>query len=172
MSYLIWPLLLLAIGLILLVTEAFLPSGGVIGLLAVGCLGVSLYQAFTVPDAPYLGWKFLAAELLLIPVALVVAVHLWPRTPLARRIILPPPTPEEVEPAASRHRLDHLVGEFGRALTPLRPSGLVDFDGRRLDGLAEEDLIPAGTLVRAVRIHSGVLVVRKVEDDALRSVDV
>jgi membrane-bound ClpP family serine protease len=172
MSYLIWPLLLLVIGLILLVTEAFIPSGGIIGLLAVGCLGVSLYQAFTVPDAPYLGWKFLAAELLLIPVALVVAVQLWPRTPLARRIILPPPTPEEVESAAPRHRLDHLVGEFGRALTPLRPSGLVDFDGRRLDGLAEDAMIPAGALVRAVRIHSGVLVVRKAEDDALRTVDV
>ncbi len=28
MSYLLWPLILLAIGLILLVTEAFIPSGG------------------------------------------------------------------------------------------------------------------------------------------------
>jgi membrane-bound ClpP family serine protease len=172
MTYLLWPLVLLAVGLILLVTEAFIPSGGLIGLLAIGCLGVSLYQAFNVPEAPYLGWKFLAAEILLIPAALMVAVQLWPRTPLARRMFLTPPTPEEVQAAPPRHRLDHLIGEFGRALTPMRPSGLVDFDGHRLDGLAEDELIPAGSLIRAVRVHSGVLVVRKAEDDALRSVDV
>jgi membrane-bound ClpP family serine protease len=172
MSYLIWPLLLLAIGLLLLITEAFIPSGGLIGLLALGCFGVSLYQAFTVPEAPYLGWKFLVADVLLIPMALMVAVQIWPKTPLAKRIFLRPPTPEEVDIGPPRHRLDHLVGEFGRALTPLRPSGLVDFDGRRLDGLAEDELIPAGSLVRAVRIHAGVLVVRRAEDDALGSVDV
>lgn len=171
MSYLLWPLLLLAIGLILLVTEAFIPSGGLIGLLALGCLGVSLYQAFTVPEAPYLGWKFLAAELILIPAAMVLAIQLWPKTPLAKRIFLVPPTPEEFEDSAPRHRLDHLLGEFGRALTPLRPSGLVDFDGRRLDALAEEGLIPTGALVRAVRVQSGVLVVRKAEGESLPGVE-
>jgi membrane-bound ClpP family serine protease len=172
MSYLTWPLLLLAFGLILLVTEAFIPSGGLIGLLALGFLGLSLYLAFTIPDAPYLGWKFLAADLILIPVAMVVAIHLWPRTPLARRIFLAAPTPEEFDTATPKHRLDHLIGEFGRALTPMRPSGMVDFDGRRLDGLAEEGLIPAGALVRAIRIQSGVLIVRKAEDQALESIEV
>ncbi len=172
MSYLAWPLLLLALGLLLLITEAFLPSGGLIGLLAVGCLGVSLYQAFSVPEAPYLGWKFLIADLVLIPAAMVFAIQLWPKTPLARRIFLPPPAPEDVEVSHSRARLDHLLGEFGRALTPLRPSGLVDFDGRRLDGLSEEGLIPAGALIRAVRVQSGVLVVRQAEDNSLKSIPV
>jgi membrane-bound ClpP family serine protease len=172
MTYLTWPLLLLAFGLILLITEAFLPSGGLIGLLAAGCLILSLYQAFTVPEAPSLGWKFLVAELVLIPAAMVVAIQLWPRTPLARRIFLTPPAPEEFDTAVPKHRLDHLIGEFGRALSPLRPSGMVDFDGRRLDGLAEEGLIPAGALVRAIRIQSGVLVVRKAENDSLKSVEI
>jgi len=172
MSYLAWPLLLLALGLILLVSEAFLPSGGLIGLLAIGCLGVSLYQAFSVPEAPYLGWKFLIADLVLIPAAMVFAIQLWPKTPLARRIFLPPPAPEDVEVSHSRARLDHLLGEFGRALTPLRPSGLVDFDGRRLDALSEEGLIPAGALIRAVRVQSGVLVVRQAEDNSLKSIPV
>jgi membrane-bound serine protease (ClpP class) len=60
-----------------------------------------------------------------------------------------------------------LIGQFGRAVTPLRPSGLVDFDGRRLDGLSEEGLIPAGTLVRAVRVRGGELVVRTATDPSL-----
>ena len=171
MSYLTWPLLLLAIGLILLITEAFIPSGGLIGVLAIGCLVVSLYQAFSIPEDPSLGWKFLAAEIVLIPGAAMLAVYLWPRTPLAKRIFLPPPAPEDMDTAHSRVRLDHLLGEFGRALTPLRPSGNVDFDGRRLEARAEEGLIEAGSLVRAVRVQSGVLIVRKADDTALAGFD-
>ena len=159
------------IGLILLVTEAFLPSGGLIGVLAVGCLVVSLYQAFNVPNEPYLGWKFVVADLVLIPAAMIVAVQLWPRTPLAKYIFLRPPALEDLDIAHSNHRLDHLIGEYGRALTPLRPSGSVDFDGRRLEGRAEEGWIPAGALVRALRTQSGVLVVRKAEDDALTTIE-
>jgi len=36
----------LALGLILLIAEVFVPSGGLIGLLAVCCVCVSLWQAF------------------------------------------------------------------------------------------------------------------------------
>ena len=86
-----------------------------------------------------LGLKFLLADFVLLPLAL----RRWRstsgrKTPLAKRVFLKPPDPEEIEVSHSSQRLDHLVGQFGRALTPLRPSGLVDFDGRRLDGLSEE----------------------------------
>ncbi len=81
---------------------------------------------------------FLLADFLLMPMVAAAGIYLWPKTPLARRVLLKPPTPEEIEASHSGQRLDHLIGQLGRALTPLRPSGMVDFDGRRLDGLAEE----------------------------------
>jgi membrane-bound ClpP family serine protease len=165
MSTLAWPLLLLALGLLLLIAELFIPSGGLIGFLALCCLVLSLGRAFLV--SVDLGLKFLLADCLLLPIAMVVAVHLWPRTPLARRVFLARPAPEEIERSHSSQGLDHLIGQLGRALTPLRPSGLVDFDGRRLDGLAEEGLIPAGALILAVRIRSGQLVVRLAPDPPL-----
>ncbi len=158
MSTLAWPLLLLAFGLLLLIAEVFIPSGGLIGLLAVCCLILSLWQAFSQSTA--LGVRFLAADFLLMPVVLALAVYLWPKTPLAKRAFLRPPAPEEIDVAHSSQRLDHLIGQFGRALTPLRPSGLVDFDGRRLDALSEDGLIPSGALVRAVRVRGGQLIVR------------
>lgn len=167
MNTLIWPILLLVFGLVLLIAEVFVPSGGLIGLLAAGLLVVSLYQAFA--QTAY-GWYFLLADFLLLPLALVFAVYLWPRTPMARKVFLAPPDPEEMSVAHSGGRLDHLIGQFGRALTPLRPSGLVDFDGRRLDGLSEDGLIPSGALVRAVRVQSGQLVVRLATEEALGSI--
>jgi membrane-bound ClpP family serine protease len=162
MSTLAWPLLILALGLILLIAEVFVPSGGLIGLLAVCCVAISLWQAFH--QSYDLGIKFLLADFLLAPLALTLAVYVWPKTPFARRVFLKPPEPEEIEVSHSGQRLDHLVGEFGRALTPLRPSGMVDFDGRRLDGLSEEGLIPAGSLVQAVRVRSGQIIVRAAPD--------
>jgi membrane-bound ClpP family serine protease len=125
-----------------------------------------------VPEAPGLGWKFAVAELLLIPAAMSYAIYLWPKTPLAKRIFLKPPNAEELSTTSERPRLDHLIGEFGRALTPLRPSGSVDFEGRRIDAMSEDGLIASGSMVKAVRVHSGVLIVRRLDEDALKSFDV
>jgi len=161
---LVWPTMCLAVGLFLLIAEVFIPSGGLIGLLAVGLLGVSLYLGFT--TTPH-GLKFVMAIGLLLPLTLAAAVHLWPRSPLAKYIFLTPPTAEESAPEVRGVVLEHLLGQFGRALTPLRPSGLVDFEGKRLDGFSEEGLIPAGALVRAVRVRSGQLVVRAASDKSL-----
>jgi membrane-bound ClpP family serine protease len=162
MSTLAWPLLLLAFGLLLLIAEVFVPSGGLIGFLAAGCVVLSLWHAFQ--RSMDLGLKFLVADCLLLPLALALAMYLWPRTPMGRLLLLSRPTPEEIEVSHSTLRLDHLVGQMGRALTPLRPSGLVDFDGRRLDGMSEEGLIAPGTLILAVRVRSGQVIVRKAPD--------
>ena len=163
------PLLILVLGLLLLIAEVFLPSGGIIGVLAVGCIGVSLWLAFRVSTD--LGVKFLIADFVLLPASLSLAMYLWPKTPIAKRIFLKPPAPDEMGPSQSSARLDHLIGQFGRALTPLRPSGLVDFEGRRIDGASEGELIPSGTLVQAVQIRSGRLIVRPATHDQLAESD-
>src|SRR4051794_16824429 len=121
MSTLAWPLLLLAFGLLLLIAEVFIPSGGLIGFLALCCLGLSLWRAFG--QSVDLGLKFLLADCLLLPLAMALAIHLWPRTPLARRVFLARPTPEEFEISHSSQRLHHPGGELGGGVAPLPPSG-------------------------------------------------
>jgi membrane-bound ClpP family serine protease len=163
-SDLTWPILFVAAALTLFIIEVFIPSGGLIGVLAIGLLLVGIWKAFQVSTAT--GMKFSIAVLMLLPVAFVVAVQLWPRTPMAKWAFLKPPTREEIEPDRGA-RLELLIGQFGRAVSPLRPSGLVDFDGRRLDGLSEEGLIPAGALVRAVGVRGQAIVVRAATDPSL-----
>ena len=63
-SDLIWPLICLIVGLILLVAEVFVPSGGLIGLLAIGLLIVSLGLAFA--QSMNRGLAFLVALLLML----------------------------------------------------------------------------------------------------------
>ncbi len=169
MSTLAWPILILAFGLILLVAEVFVPSGGVIGLLALGCIGISLWSAFRVSTE--FGLQFLVADFILLPATFSLAMYLWPKTPMAKRIFLTPPAPEEIEASHAPDRLEHLIGQFGKALTPLRPAGLVDFEGRRIDGASEGELIASGTLVQAVQIRSGRLIVRPAIGPAIAEAD-
>src|SRR4051794_31313748 len=126
MSHLIWPLLTLTIGLALLVAEVFLPTGGVIGVVAGALLIVSLVLGFTQSLTAGLG--FLVAEAVLVPAAFALGLPLLPRTPMAKRAFLRPPDADDLDVSHEGPRLDHLIGQFGRALTPLRPSGMVDFE--------------------------------------------
>ncbi len=161
---LVWPILTLAVALFLFVSEAFIPSGGLIGLMAFGFVGISLYLAFT--TTAY-GWLFLMVTGLLLPLTLMLAVSLWPKTPLGKRLTLKPPEPDPSASDLDQTLLHHLVGQFGRCLTPLKPTGMVDLDGRKFEGSAEDGLLPAGTLVQVVQVRGQRLSVRRAEIPAL-----
>src|SRR5262249_21467231 len=117
---LVWPSLCLAVALMLVITEAFVPSGGIIGLLSLGFLVVSLYLAFTTTSH---GWTFVLVTCVLLPIAFAIWAYLWPKTPVAKYLFLKPPEPEDIVADSRGLLLEHLVGQFGRTLTPMRPSG-------------------------------------------------
>jgi membrane-bound ClpP family serine protease len=164
LSVVFWPSVFLALGLLLLVLEVFVPSGGFIGLCSIACLVLCLWYAFA--ESLALGAAFMAVDLVALPLTVALAFSLWSRTPLGRRFFLRPPAPEEIGVSHADGHLEVLVGQEGVSLTPLRPSGHVEIGGRRLDALAEEGFVPAGVKVRALRTRSGQLVVRKLLDSA------
>jgi membrane-bound ClpP family serine protease len=96
----------------------------------------------------------------LIPAGFAAWSFLMARTGLGNVGSLRPPESHEVDLSREGPDLGRLVGREGRAITPLRPSGMVDFEGRRLEGVAEEGLIPPGSPVLAIEVRSGRLVVR------------
>ena len=49
-----------------------------------------------------------------------------------------------------RQRNAPLLGMVGRALTPLRPSGKVEIDGKVLDVIAEGDFVESGEKVEVI----------------------
>jgi membrane-bound ClpP family serine protease len=158
MSMLFWPIAFLCLGLALLVVEVFVPSGGFIGFSALFCIGVSLWHAFDYSTR--LGFAFLVIDLAAVPITAMLAFWLWTHTPMSRKFFLKPPAHDEIDVSHSDLNLPLVVDCEGRALTPLRPSGHIEVEGRRYDGLAEEGFIPEGAAVRVVRSRSGQLVVR------------
>ena len=53
-----------------------------------------------------------------------------------------------------------LLGLEGSALTPLRPAGVADIGGRRVDVVSEGAYIAAGTALKVIRVEGVRVVVR------------
>lgn len=160
MSPLVWILLLVAVGLVLILLEVFVPSGGVLGLLAVLALGAGVVTAF-IEEGVAVGLTVLAAASVAVPAVLAVAFHWLPATPLGRRMLPPAPQAEDVLPdAAGRRRLRGLVGRGGRTTSQLLPWGGVEIDGEAFDAVSEAAPLPAGVDVEVVGVQGRALVVR------------
>lgn len=165
MNQYVWPTLLLIGALLLVFLEVFIPSAGMIQLLALGLLAASLWSAFAV--SVMTGLVFLTISLALLPIVLLFAASLWPHTWVARYFMLAPPTPEEILPAprddSPLTELQAYVGQIGRSITDLRPSGTVDMLGNPVDAMTDEGYLPAGIPVRAIGIKQAQLLVRRYE---------
>jgi membrane-bound ClpP family serine protease len=152
------PVLLPTLGLtIIFAIFFFLPEGWptwLIGLLAAfACFVAGALLALM--RSPYLALLSLLAPLTWAPLTSSIAGRL-------RRRLDPPPSRDEF--TLRDDSLYPLIGRSGRALTPLRPAGSVDFDGRRLDGLSEGEYIAEGTTVWGLRVRGRYLIVRPLHD--------
>jgi len=152
------PIVLLLLGLGLVVAEVFLPSAGLLGLLAAISLVASLYLACELATMTFYGWVGL--EVIAVAATWFGAINGLPRTRLGRRVYLQPPTDDDLDDPSSHRSVVDAVGRSGRTLTPLRPSGMIDVGGRRVEAMAESGLIAAGEVVTVVAVRSGRAIVR------------
>lgn len=151
-------IVLMAAGLLLLLADLFIPSGGILMLLALGSMGVGVTLLFR--HSTTAGLIALATLFVALPVIVGLLIKFWPHTPIARMAH----APQEEDALPMHQELQHLKGRHGRTLTALKPAGMVDFDGRRVDSLTEGMMIEAGRRVRCVEVRGGTVVVRAVED--------
>jgi len=156
---LLWSILLLVLGLGLIALELFVPSGGVLGILAALAIIASIAVAFS--GGWVTGVIMLVATMLILPLALAAAIHYWPRTPIGRMILLETPqSEEEVLPDRPEHRkLQDLIGKCGVAKTKMLPSGAVVIEGRVYDAIGEGMAIDPGQPVRVTAVRTNRIVV-------------
>ena len=160
MQTLIWVASLLFVGLAVMVLEVFVPSGGVLGFLSLVAIGAAIVMAFVEQGAAF-GMAVLAVAFAAVPAVLAVAFRWFPETPLGRRVLPPPPAPDDVIPAAGqRRRLRELVGRGGRAVSELVPWGAVAVGDGQFEAVSETGPVDAGMEVEVVGVQGGALVVR------------
>lgn len=164
MTALAWIAALVLVGMAMLALEVFVPSGGVLGFLSVVAIVAGVVEAF-IKGGPTVGLATLAVVVTAAPAVLAIAFRIFPDTPLGRRVIPPPPGPDDVLPDVDRRAaLKSLVGRTGRAVGELLPWGAVEIDGVTHEAVSDGGPIAAGRPVEVVATQSAALVVRTIEE--------
>ena len=154
--------ILYLIGAGILVAEIFIPSHGILTVAGLGFVGTAIYMTFQASEAA--GYVAVVLSLILLPIAAWLAIKYWHRTPVGKRISPPNPVLTPADTGDWQARLEPFVGMVGKSLTSLRPVGTCEFDGERLECIAEMGMIDRNKPVKAVGIKERNLSVTEVED--------
>lgn len=153
--------LLIVVGMLFLAAELFFPSG-ILSILAVCAIVGGVTIAFI--HDPYHGWFCLIFVFVAVPTLLVLLFHYLPKSGLSRRFLSKGPDDDAtIATMPVLLELEQLRGKIGRTLSALRPAGVVDFDGRRIDTITEGMMVEPGQWVRCVDVKAGRVIVRPVD---------
>lgn len=162
-------LLLAAAGLALLAAEIFLiPGFGVagalgiaalLGALVLGMIGAGDTAAVIAATVQRVVFALLAALL-----AAAVLLRFLPRLPLARRLVLETDLGTGPTHGSAPLSDQRWLGRRGRAASVLRPAGIADIDGERVDVVSDGELIERGSAIEVMHVDGNRIVVRKRAD--------
>ena len=145
----------------LLVIEVFVPSGGLISICALACLigGLMIFfhTSYTV------GWIGIVVALIMIPTVLAMAYRIFPRTRFGKAVTLAPPDRQKGDAIPDTDKLKQMLGAEGDVISPLRPVGMCDFSGERLECVAESGYVDNGKKVKVIHVEGTQLTVRTIE---------
>ncbi len=144
MDYATLSLILLAAGILVIVVEMFIPSAGVLGVVAATLLIGGVIVAFI--HSLFFGLVVLSGTSLTMPLLFWLLVKVWPLTPLGKAILMND-TNENVLPESD---VDQMVGQVGIAKTKMLPSGTVVIDGKQHDAVSDGFAISPGDVVKVI----------------------
>ena len=158
-------LLLVSIGVLLLALEVFVLPGitvaGIAGIVAlVAGLAMTLVGAGATVSAIITALGRVAISILLAMAGAFALFRVLPRLPFGRRLVLETGMDAErgyVSAPDSDHRW---LRRTGTVVSPLRPSGIAEIDGTRVDVVSEGGFVETGTSVDVIRVDGNRIVVR------------
>ncbi len=158
---------ILAAGLLLIAVEVYLiPGLNVVGVIGFVLIVFALGYAFI--ESGFVGGVLALLGTLAAGGALFYVMWhsgVWDRFVLATSLR----RDDRLIARESEQRARYL-GKTGRALTPLRPSGVVEIDGERLEVATEGEFIAAGSKVRVVAMDRRRYFVRLAEAPSEESI--
>jgi len=163
-------IILFVLGVILLALEIFvIPGFGIAGISGIILIFVSLFMALIGGGLPYVDGDMisraiiqLGGSLLVSIIVIALIIKYLPKSTIFNRLIL-----AEDEKAnkgfVSSKSLRKLVGLEGIALSTLRPAGMADFKGEKIDVVADGDYVQQGSKLKVLRVEGSKVVVREIK---------
>ncbi|MCC7325415.1 MAG: nodulation protein NfeD [Burkholderiales bacterium] len=159
-------LLLVVVGIALLALELLVIPGfgitGVLGILAIlGALALGMVGSGATAQVIMEAAMRVVFAVLLALVGSLVLLRFLPQLPFGRRLILRTGL-DAARGYASTPASDlQWLGRRGRAWSPLRPAGIADIDGQRVDVVSDGELVEAGAPIEVIRVDGNRIVVRR-----------
>ena len=154
--FFVW--LLLGIGVALIFLEVFIPSGGIIGIVALAALGLGIYSFF------HQGKVLLGSLTGIGGTVFVISMFSF----MLKRISLAETQDSEAFTSVD-NSLDEIMGRSGVTKSALRPAGVALIDGRRVDVIASSGFIENGKLIKVVETSGNLVVVRELPETEKQS---
>lgn len=151
------------LGFALVILEMFFPGFGFPGI-----SGIILLLAGIILTANTMIEAFILIIIILLMLGAILTVILRSANKggLAKGVILSTSsTREEGYIGVGVEDMDYFLDKIGTTLTMLRPSGSVDFDGVKLDAIAEGEFVSKDKTVKVIKIKSRRLIVKEIKDE-------
>ncbi len=144
--------------IVLALVDLYVPSAGTLLLLSLFAAIGSVVFGFQ--SGTTAGMTMLTLVAISIPVIALVAIRIWPHTPVGRRIVLRLPPEQPRMSNEKQNILAELVGSVVVSEYPLMPSGQITIDRRPYSAFAEAGYIDAGWRIEVVGVRQRDLIVR------------
>ncbi len=141
--------ILFAAGLALIFSEIITP-GMILGFVGFGCIVVAIVLAFV--REPSFGWVLTAIAIVFVPLFLFAFIRVLRKYVAIKK--------SEEGFSASEPGLDGFVGKEGITITTLRPAGMAEIDGRRVDVVADGEMIDENIRIEVTAVRGNRVVVR------------
>lgn len=153
-------LVCLGIGLVLLLIELFTPGFGVAGAAGTLCLVAVVVMQYAFGD-PRVATYLLAIILLILLLAILWFVRSFQRGRLSKSFLVLNDRIDGASIPDVAAAKKSLIGKTGVALTALRPSGIADIEGARVDVMTAGAFIEKGRRVEVVNAEGMHILVRE-----------
>lgn len=153
----LWPLILFALGIVLIVLEFVLPGvvcgvGGAVLLCVSAYMGIAAYPEHT--------FLIILGEIVGAVCGMGIGLIALSRTSGATGLALGTRL-SEASGYVNLPSNTALVGRVGTVMTALRPAGTILVDGERHDAVSDGDFIDEGQAVRILEVHGNRVVVER-----------
>ncbi|MCX8064550.1 MAG: hypothetical protein N3G21_05180 [Candidatus Hydrogenedentes bacterium] len=154
----IWWVILLFIGGVILILAEFLLPGGICGSVGLIMVVLSCVIGWTYyPD--YFIWIFLV-ELFGVIATIAGGFYLLTRVNATKKLVVEETQAVEKGYVSVKHD-PSLLGKVGKVIAPLRPAGIIELDGKRIDAVSSGKFVEVGSLVKVVEISGPSILVEE-----------
>ncbi len=145
----------------LIIAEIFIPSGGLISICSMACLIGGLMIFFQ--HSTMVGIIGIGVAIVMIPSVLIIAYRMFPKTKFGKSVTLTPPQRPAGDAIPDTGELKDLLGDTGTVISPLRPVGMCDFEGHRVECVAEGGYVDKDKKIVVIDVESTQVTVRVIE---------